>query len=662
MLYRVHRVKLLLACVLFAPLASLPMQAFAQEPVAPPVVAVPTLSLEGAWIGAGTVTNAPGQELFTAIRISRGADKKMGVRVMAPQLLALDAPARDVQVIGATVAFSVDMQGASIRFDGALDATGASIVGTWGFIGPSGKVEGGTQPWSVKRTYDLRDLPTYEAWKGDLAVGAQRMVFAIAIGKSDLGLVGAMDIPSQGARGIPVSVEETPKGYRLTLASGAKAIYEVERTADNSLVGTMTQGTFSAPVSLTFDPAYRILGRGRLQDPQPPFPYTEREVSIPHPFGHTLAGTLTIPSDATLARNGKFPALLLVSGSGAQNRDEEVLGHRPFAVIADALARKGVAVLRYDDRGTGRSKGSFAGSTTLDFATDADAASEFLKKLAEIDADRIGIAGHSEGGMIAPLVSMWQNEGLGASDPESAAVSFLVLLAAPAQRGAEVLVWQTGELMRAEGVSEEAIAAVLVAHTAVMNAVIDKQPAAELLAAMETLIRTQVDATGTVMDEASLQSTLNAAIAGMQDKWMTTFITYDPIRAIQRCRVPVYAIAGDKDLQVDGRANLALISRATGDAGLRAQVRLYNGLNHLFQPCKTGSVSEYAEIETTFDATALNDMVAWVVKTCIELKPRAARTPPPLPAEGDAAVSESAKSAPTGQLQATPLEVKPKAP
>ncbi len=634
----------------------------AQAPASPAAApAVPTAtapSLEGAWIGSGVVANAPGQELFTFIRITKGSDARTTVRIIAPQLLAFDALARDVRWIGSSIAFSVDVRGAALRFDGALNAANTALEGKWGFIGASGKVEGEPQAWIVRRTYDLRELLAYEAWRGDLQVGGQQIAIAIAIGKTDLGLVGAIDIPVQGARGIPLIVTETPKGYHLVLPGGVNAVYEFERAADGSLVGGMTQGGFSAPLTLRPAPGYKVLGRGRPQDPQPPFPYTEREAAIAHPFGHSLAGTLTIPTNTALARDGKFPAVVLVSGSGPQNRDEELLGHRPFAVIADALARKGVAVLRYDDRGTGRSKGSFGGCDTLDFATDADAASEYLKAQSEIDRDRIGMLGHSEGGMIAPLVSMWQNQGVGATDPEMAAISFLVLLAAPGQRGAEVLTWQTGEIMRAEGVSEDAVTAVLLAHVQVMNAVIDKKGPEELRVAVEALIGAQVAASGATMDAAALQGATDGAVASIQDKWMSTFIAYDPIGALERCRVPVYAMAGEKDLQVDGRVNLDLIAAAAKKGGIPAQTRLYPGLNHLFQPCKTGSVSEYGEIEVTIDATALNDMVAWVVKTCGELPPRAARTPPPIPEESAAAPQPTAPSDPPVGLQPATRDAK----
>ena len=662
--------RLVFALLFAAMLAPITVSAVAQEPAvtppappqAPVVAPVAKPDFSGAWIGTGQMAEAPGNQLFTYLRIRRGSDKRTSVLVVAPQLLALDYPARDVRVIGASIAFSMDVRGVSLRFDGTLDASNLKLEGTWGVIGPSGTVEGPAQVWSVQRTRDVRELLAYEAWRGDLQVGAQSIPFAVAIGECDFGLVGAMDIPMQGARGIPLIVMKTAKGYHMTLPGGVDAIYDVERTAEGSLVGSMTQGSFTLPIHLRPAPGYKILGKARPQDPQPPFPYTEREVAISHPFGHSLAGTLTLPSDTSLARNGKFPAVVLVSGSGAQNRDEEILGHRPFAVIADAFARKGVAVLRYDDRGTGRSKGSFGGSDTFDFATDADAASESLKKVAEIDPDRIGILGHSEGGIIAPLVAMWQNEGLGASDPEIAAVSFIVLLAAPGQRGAEVLSWQTGEIMRAEGATEEHVTAVLQAYVLVMNALIDKQPANELRVATEALIRAQVLAVGAVLDEAALQATVDGAVAGMQDKWMSTFITYNPIRAIERCRVPVYAIAGDKDLQVDGVVNLALIASAAQKGGTPASTRLYSGLNHLFQPCTTGSVSEYGEIDTTFDATALNEMVSWVVKICGELKPRAARTPPTLPSEEAASVPSVPVPDASQRLQPATLQVKPAAP
>lgn len=334
----------------------------------------------------------------------------------------------------------------------------------------------------------------------------------------------------------------------------------------------------------------------RPQEPIRPFPYTEREVQIASVPGVTLAGTLTLPRGA-----GPFPAVVMVSGSGAQDRDETMFLHRPFAVIADALARKGIATLRYDDRGTAQSTGSFAGSTTEDFSRDAEAAVAFARSAPEISKAQVGLLGHSEGGLVAPMVAARSN-----------AVSFVILLAAPAVRFDSLSVLQNRASLVAMGASAQAATDREPLLRSIYSAVIASTDSAQLATRMLAALRAEYlrSPAGMPMPSAADAARLQRMYSA---PWRNFLMRYDPIPALQKLRVPVLALNGTKDVQVPAAENLRAIQSAIGASGQRdITVIALPELNHFFQHAGNGTMSEYLLIEETFAPEAIRAITDWL--------------------------------------------------
>ncbi len=279
------------------------------------------------------------------------------------------------------------------------------------------------------------------SWLGKISTGALnlRVVFNLSIIEKD-SLVATLDSPDQGAKGIKLG-PVTFTGDSLKISAGAlRAKYEGRVTNDSTIEGTWTQA--GVAMSLDLKKLKSELVMNRPQEPKPPFPYSAEDVTFRNSkFNIELAGTVTIPKGT-----GPFPAVILITGSGPQNRDEEIFGHKPFMVIADYLSRHGIAVLRYDDRGVGKSQGTYATATSADLATDAEAAYEFLKTYPKINSKDIGLLGHSEGGLIAPIVAS-TNPG----------IAFIVSLAGPGVSGEKVILKQAQDIGRLSGASEAQI-------------------------------------------------------------------------------------------------------------------------------------------------------------------------------------------------------------
>lgn len=367
----------------------------------------------------------------------------------------------------------------------------------------------------------------------------------------------------------------------------------------SELAGEWRQGGQKLALTLYRQAATTTLKRP--QEPAKPYPYEARDVSITTPTeGVTLAGTFTVPAGA-----GPHPAVVLVSGSGPQDRDEAVMGHRPFLVLADHLTRAGVAVLRYDDRGFGQSTGDFGKASHVDFTNDALAALDWLKSQPEVDAKRIGVVGHSEGGIVAPLVASQR--------PDE--IAFIVLLAGVGVPMDQLLVRQGADLGRAMGQSEEEIAKQSAKQREMMQLVKSDVDDAEL----EKRVRETVDEQlAKLTPEQRKTAGVTDTFASTQAKlattpWFRQLIAYDPAPALQKVRCPVLAINGEKDLQVAADENLAGI-RAALEAGGNKEVttRKLAQLNHLFQHCESGTVAEYGQIEETFAPEALEVVTEWI--------------------------------------------------
>lgn len=353
----------------------------------------------------------------------------------------------------------------------------------------------------------------------------------------------------------------------------------------------------------------------RPQTPVPPFPYSEREVAFAHPVeGFTLAGTLSIPPASPVAHPEKtadlqtrHPAVILITGSGAQDRDETLFAHKPFAVIKDHLARRGVAVLRLDDRGVGGSGGDMAHSTTLDFATDIYAAVDFLRQQPEIDPACIGLLGHSEGGVIAPIVAAQRDD-----------IAFVVLLAGTGVNGAEILRLQMVDAMK--GMIPDASIERLKreGYDLIKRCGDSALSEADRLEAVKRLVTIQVgldpDATERPpADQRRIDAGVKQGQSQLASPWMRLFLRLEPSESLAKVRCPVLILNGSKDVQVNAAQNVPVMVKILSDAGNPdVTARIIPGVNHLFQPCKSGGVLEYGFIETTIDPRVLDEVGDWI--------------------------------------------------
>ncbi|MGD8278225.1 MAG: alpha/beta fold hydrolase [Gemmatimonadota bacterium] len=449
--------------------------------------------------------------------------------------------------------------------------------------------------------------PLVGTWLGRLSAGGAtlRIVFNVTADSAGA-LKATMDSPDQGANGLPVAgVSLTGDTVRFDVQVAAGGYTGTIADDGRTITGTWSQSGMDFPLTLEKQ-AGPVKAPERPQEPKPPFPYDVEDVAFANPQapGVTLAGSLTIPRG-----DGPFPAVVLVSGSGAQNRDEELLTHKPFLVLSDYLTRHGIAVLRYDDRGVAKSTGNFATATSADLATDAFAAVEFLKTRARIDPAMIGIAGHSEGGIIAPMVAA-----------ESDDVAFIVLLAGTGVNGEQILLLQTTLIAEAAGVDPadiESNRGLQERIFAVLKSDVDSATASARIA---DLVREQIAgmtperrAEAGVATDADIERAVRTQTAQATSPWMRFFLTYEPSTALQKVHVPVLALNGSKDLQVPPKQNLAAIRQALQDAGNKdVTIRELPGLNHLFQTAGTGSPSEYATIEETMSPVALQTIADWI--------------------------------------------------
>ncbi len=437
-------------------------------------------------------------------------------------------------------------------------------------------------------------------WQGKLKVPGGELRIVFHINKAADGKLSAtLDSPDQGARGIAVEECALSNG-RLTLA--AKSIgggYEGTMKNDGTIEGTWKQSGSSLP--LVLKRIEKVEEARRPQEPKKPYPYREEEVEFENSAGgFKLAGTLTEPETG-----GPFPAVVLITGSGPENRDEEVFGHKPFLVLADYVTRQGIAVLRYDDRGVGKSGGSSQTATTVDLATDAQAAFEYLKTRKEIDPKRIGLLGHSEGGVIAPIVAN-----------EAPDVAFVVLMAGTGLPGDSVLMLQSQLVAKAEGAADTTLAKSAVVQRALLNLAMSEPDTAVAAAKLRPLLK-QAMTQLSPNDSQALSSSDQAVeqqVKQVLTPWFRYFLTYDPRPALRQLKVPVLAVVGSKDVQVAPEENLAAIEAALKEGSNKDYtVRELPGLNHLLQTANTGGVSEYTKIDETISPSALKVMGDWIL-------------------------------------------------
>ena len=433
-------------------------------------------------------------------------------------------------------------------------------------------------------------------WEGHIEIPGQPIAVKVNFAIDESDWRGTIDIPAQGAKGLPLSeihVAEEGEGMRVKFSiRGVPG----NPTFDGTLQDGVINGTFSqGGVTFGFRLSREIVsGPVRPQEPKPPFPYQIEEVKFQNgPIN--LAGTLTLPPG-----NGPFPAVLLISGSGLQDRDETVFGHKPFWVLADHLSRTGIAVLRVDDPGIGKSAPHPEPPTTADFATDVEAGVTFLKRDDRIGT--VGLIGHSEGGIIAAIVASRRDD-----------IGFVVLMAGPGVPGAELLLKQNERIFDGMGIVGERKETLLTLLDRLFTTLTSDMTEDEMRQQVDEIVRKQFEINGippAQQDETQVQ----AAVEQVLNPWMRYFLAFDPRPALEATRVPVLALNGELDVQVDAEQNLTAIDAALEKGG-NHNVTLHRlpKHNHLFQRAKTGLINEYAVIEETISPEVLDLIRDWIV-------------------------------------------------
>ncbi len=432
---------------------------------------------------------------------------------------------------------------------------------------------------------------------------------------------GLLDPQGESLR-LTLDIEQTKRGYKTTL-------YSIDQTPDGfemkstklkdstyttkallglfNYSGTFTgadiQGTFKQfgmefPLVFTREEIEKPVFK-RAQEPVLPLPYYTEDIRFTNNSDSiTLAGTLSLPG-----KEGKYPAVILISGSGPQNRDEELARHKPFLVLSDYLTRNGIAVLRYDDRGFGESTGCHECATTADFASDVNSAIEYLKTRTEININKIGLIGHSEGGMIAPMVASGNKD-----------VCFIVALAAPGVSLKEIVLKQNELISRAEGESDEKIAMNKNIADKVMDMIKNAEDIDVLKKQLSKYIKKETKKhKKLVKKDGGVKAFVDYYISEYATLWMIYALNYNPTEYLEKVKCPALFLNGNKDLQVDSEDNLSAIENAFQNTeNKNVEIIEYPNLNHLFQECSTGSPSEYSTIEETISPMVLDDIKTWI--------------------------------------------------
>ena len=575
--------------------------------LAAPLSAQQSQDLAGDWEGA---LNISGVRLRLVFHIAADSSGALSATMDSPDQGANGIPVS--RVAFAQDKLRLEVQTVGGVYEGVFDSEHQEIDGTW---------QQGGQSWPLLMQRSEARKPESKAgsqvvseaerrritgiWQGVLKVSGieLRIVFRITPDSSGV-LAATMDSPDQGAKGIPTSKVIFQNDSLRIEVPGVGGFYLGKLAAEKSEISGEWQQMGRA-MRLDLQRVEKEMELRRPQEPQPPFPYEVEKVQYENAkAGITLAGTLTKPKSG-----GPFPAVLLISGSGAQDRNEMIFGHKPFLVLADYLTRQGLAVLRVDDRGTGQSTGDFAKATTEDFAGDVEAGIDYLKTRPDIDPARIGLIGHSEGGLIAPMVAARRKD-----------VAFIVLLAGPGLPGKQILLLQTEEILRVMGASEALVKEQLESSKhifAILKAEPDDSVAAQKIRAYATKRRAAMPPELKAEAEKFGDSAANidSQIKKILSPWFRFFLSYDPRPALEQVQCPVLALIGEKDLQVPAEENLPAIRKALKAGGNpHFVVKEMPGLNHLFQTAETGAPSEYGKIEETFAPKALQEIAEWILQ------------------------------------------------
>jgi hypothetical protein len=547
--------------------------------------------IAGDWQGT---LSAGGVQLRLVLHITAAKDGSLTATLDSLDQGANGIPVNAVTLKDSKLSLAVDAVHGS--YEGTVNKDATEIDGTWSQLQPLplNFTRAPAQAAAAPSPAAPKPAPPSEidgTWQGTLDTGALKLRILFKIVNTQDGLTAQMQSPDQTPVWIPASSVTRNAGALTITLKGVGITFDGKISADlSSIDGTLTQMGGSLPLALKPVKDQAAAEPRRPQNPVKPYPYREEEVTYANKAGgNTLAATLTVPPG-----KGPFPAVLLIVGSGPHDRDESLMGHKPFLVLADYLTRKGIVVLRADKRGVGKSTGDNETATTADYATDAEAGVAYLKTRSEVDPHKIGLVGHSEGGVIAPMAAV--------ADPD---VAFIVMMAGSGVEGDQILVEQGRLIAEAGGMSKEKAEENAVKQREVLALVETEKDSAIL----DKELREKLAADG--LPEAQIGATIKIATA----PWFRYFLTYDPAVTLRKVTCPVLVINGSLDLQVPPAQNLPAIRKALQDGGNKHfEVDELPGLNHLFQTAKTGAPSEYGEIEETMSPVALDKMGGWILK------------------------------------------------
>jgi len=443
-------------------------------------------------------------------------------------------------------------------------------------------------------------------WQGVIKTSGfeLQMIFTISQNTDSIFIV-TLDVPEQNAIGIPVDKVNIDSNSVHLEITPVEAVFNGKYIKDGETIdGQWTQGGMSLPLVLKRSDVKFVIKRP--QEPKEPFPYSVEEVVFINTDANiTLAGTFTFPHS-----EGTFPAVLLISGSGPQDRDEAVFGHRPFFVLADYLTKSGIAVLRVDDRGIGGSTGDFDQATAIDFTSDAIAGVSYLKSRKEINQEKIGLIGHSEGGMIAPMVAV-----------KNPSVAFMVLIASPGLAIKEMEHSGRARDFKSKGAGEDLIARERVVLENLFEVLLQETDSSAVRELFAKIIRESFEGLSEEerkiieISEQNLEAYIHEQFLRLHSPWFRYYLTYDPGKVLQKISIPVLAINGGKDIQVPARENLQAIKTALETGGNKNYaIEELPDLNHLLQTAETGNIYEYVEIEETMSPKALQVITDWILE------------------------------------------------
>ena len=518
---------------------------------------------------------------------------------LSGNMVSLDQNNAKIPVTSATITndrLSFECKSVDAKFSGTIDKNKKLARGEYIQLGR-------TYQTSFKKIDKLVLDEYLHSWYGVMEAGGREFEFEIRVLKTGAGeTIARLDSIGEKVFGLPteLSVEGDSFNFKIPLTR-AEYVGKLNKEKD-AIAGKWKQsgGEFDLNFKKTTNPKYKVRKKPRRpQTPKPPFPYEAVEFNFENKTDKvSLSGTLTLPKG-----DAPFPVAILVSGSGPQDRDETLFGHKPFLVIADHLTRNGFAVLRYDERGVGKSTGTYNTATSLDLSRDTIASIEALKLDKRIDPERIGIIGHSEGGYIAPMIAAKRDD-----------IAFIISMAGPGVSGREISYHQNRNVIAMTGGGKKALAHLKPLLDKIIDAV-DQDSESFKKTALAAVNEFLENVDEPIENQEEIAKLVAIQMEAFRAPWTKFYVKHDPRPDWEKVECPVLALNGDKDVQVLADQNLNEIEKALEKGGNQhiEMVKL-EGINHLFQPCKTGQVSEYEQIETTIEPKVLEIMVQWLKK------------------------------------------------